>query len=411
MSWASERSLELQERGFDEVEGWLCLEHVADPALLDLVAQDGGAGSCAVCQRDDRPRTSLEELTSVVVETLRYWYSDPVDELPWDGAEGGYEGPVVDTSDVVGEVCGEAFQSDASDWIMQRLVEVISIDKWTVWGGGFDLDSLEWQWSYFADDVEHVARYVFSGPRESRQHDAPRRVGLFLDKVLVYATERLGLLRREDAGLAVFRGRLVDDPSKLKPVARDLGPPPPESASANRLSAAGISFLYASEDIETVVAEIAGHGVAPYAVVGKFVSNRALNILDLTGPPAAGGSLFDPQLRETRRMRAFLRSFVGHVTRPVIPDGRQHVEYAPTQVLTEFFRWMAPNPIDGIALPSAQTGKRTFVFFCNASEVDDEITKKERAVFTLSSGSAKVYTVIRSYSSELSPIGLSAPGT
>ncbi len=110
-------------------------------------------------------------------------------------------------------------------------------------------------------------------------------------------------------------------------------------------------------------------------------------------------------------MRAFLRSFVGHVTRPVIPDGRQHVEYAPTQVLTEFFRWMAPNPIDGIALPSAQTGKRTFVFFCNASEVDDEITKKERAVFTLSSGSAKVYTVIRSYSSELSPIGLSAPGT
>jgi hypothetical protein len=64
----------------------------------------------------------------------------------------------------------------------------------------------------------------------------------------------------------------------------------------------------------------------------------------------------------------FLSSFVSYITAPVIPDDRQHVEYAPTQLLTEYLRWVPDPKLDGIALPSAQTGNRTYVLFFGRSD-------------------------------------------
>jgi RES domain len=55
----------------------------------------------------------------------------------------------------------------------------------------------------------------------------------------------------------------------------------------------------------------------------------------------------------------------------VIPDGRQHIEYTPTQVLTEYLRWMPENRIDGIARPSAQTGEKTHVLFFDSKAFAD----------------------------------------
>lgn len=67
-------------------------------------------------------------------------------------------------------------------------------------------------------------------------------------------------------------------------------------------------------------------------------------------------------------MARFLSSFINYITTPVIPDGRQHVEYAPTQLLTEYLRWVPQPKLDGIALPSAQTGERTYVLFFDRSD-------------------------------------------
>jgi hypothetical protein len=58
------------------------------------------------------------------------------------------------------------------------------------------------------------------------------------------------------------------------------------------------------------------------------------------------------------------------MTRPIIPDGRQRVAYPPTRVLTEFFRWAPRTALDGIALRSSQTGKKTFVLFVDAEQID-----------------------------------------
>lgn len=92
-----------------------------------------------------------------------------------------------------------------------------------------------------------------------------------------------------------------------------------------------------------------------------------LRILDLTTSPAPI-SPFCLEQRQHARMGRFLASFVHYITSPVIPDDRVHVEYAPTQLLTEYLRWVLNPKLDGIALPSAQTGKCTYVLFFSRSD-------------------------------------------
>ena len=45
-------------------------------------------------------------------------------------------------------------------------------------------------------------------------------------------------------------------------------------------------------------------------------------------------------------------------------DGREHIDYVPTQVFTEYFRYAFPGRVDGLMFPSAQgPGNNVAVFF------------------------------------------------
>jgi hypothetical protein len=177
------------------------------------------------------------------------------------------------------------------------------------------------------------------------------------------------------------------------------------------MSPAGIPLFYASADAETAIAEIAGHGVEPFAVVGEFRNVRPVRVLDLTRRPSRP-SPFDSSRRRESQMAAFLDLFVSSITHPVIPDGRQHVEYAPTQVLTEFLRWAPERKIDGLILPSAQTSRPTYVLFYDQAGFttvgQEEATaprhalldfdeSDDRPTFSLDPSDVTVYEVHRQY--------------
>lgn len=53
------------------------------------------------------------------------------------------------------------------------------------------------------------------------------------------------------------------------------------------------------------------------------------------------------------------------ITRPVILDGNHPVDYAPTQVITDAFRYMSERPLDGIMYPSRvrEGGKNIVLFY------------------------------------------------
>lgn len=407
MGLAKRWAEELEARGYDQIDGSICLIHVTDPALEADLSDQITAGACGLCGRatDELAVIPVESLMATFMDSFRHFFTTS-DELPWDNEDGIYIGPQFDTREAVYELAADAFEPDVMDDALELLASAIGDEhEWTTWGTAAETDDLDYEWTQFAETVKYEARFVFLDD-EARQ-DPPSR---FLRKLREYVDEKNGLVRALPSGTPIFRGRLCEKPGEIAPTAEALGPAPRGRASANRMSPQGISLFYGSSDPETAVAEIAGHGVDPLAVVGRFVTVRELTVLDLTVRPSLP-SPFDQGRRREYRMLSFLGSFVDAITAPVIPDGRQHVEYVPTQVVTEYLRRIAEADLDGIVLPSVQTGRPTFVLFLDAdgvSNVADEPRSpslrdellglpEPLPALTLDANAVSTYRVTRSY--------------
>jgi hypothetical protein len=417
------RLLEFEARGFGNVEGAICLAHVADAVLVSKLTGLATERICIVCHRKvretERPfAVPLEDLLLEISATLHRHYVDAhVEGVPWDSEDGRYMGAeIYEIYDVINEICSGAFTEDVFDELVEMVVAAFGFDvTWTDARDAYSLDGLGWQWETFVETVQSKSRFVFvADDGTDERSSAPRQMAAFLSQLATYVGGQLNLIDHLAPGAVFYRGRLMDTPRTRKRECKVLRPAPPAKATANRMSPAGIPMFYASADPQTAIAEIAGHGPQPYAMIGAFRSTRQLRLLDLTRKPTFP-SYFDGPKHEEFGMARFLKSFVQSITQPIIPDGRQHIEYTPTQVLTEYFRWMPGSRIDGIALPSAQTHEKTYALFFDGEAFADEgddlprrphpflpDSHADRApVFTLAKEDIHVYEVKRTYSGTL----------
>jgi RES domain/HEPN/RES N-terminal domain 1 len=405
---------------FADAEGAVCLAHILDPALASKMHTLATERACIVCDR----KASIAEpafavpfanvLGEIGAVLHRHFASVDDEAVPFDSEDWCYAGAdTYQTNEVVANICYGAFRDDVSGELIEKVVGEFPADiTWTDTRGADSPDGLDWEWEYFAETVQSRSRFIFVAGGDLADHSrAPTESAAFLGRLAAYVDGELGLIDDLEAGAVFYRGRLMDAPQALKPECAMLQPAPPAIAAANRMSPAGIQMFYASADAQTAIAEIAGHGPEPYALMGAFRSTRGLRVLDLTRK-AAFPSLFEEARHAELGLAGFLRSFVDRITQPVIPDGRQHIEYTPTQVLTEYLRWMPRNPIDGIALPSAQTGQKTYVLFFDSkafADVDWESSGRLPASlavgrrvdwspdFTLAKDDIHVYEVRRRY--------------
>jgi len=118
-------------------------------------------------------------------------------------------------------------------------------------------------------------------------------------------------------------------------------------------------MFYGATDVETCLAELC-HGPDETAcTVGSFITARPFNVLDLTRLPPVPGTFSRPSPMKMKRLELrFLHAFSHDISRPVERDELIHIEYVPTQVVTEYFRraYRTKNgePIQGILYPSAK---------------------------------------------------------
>jgi len=104
------------------------------------------------------------------------------------------------------------------------------------------------------------------------------------------------------------------------------------------MSPAGIVMMYVSEDAGTALAETVDQE-GTY-VVGEFVTERGALILDLAELPETPSIFYevpDSMEYDPRQNLIFLHHIAREISRPIARDDRVHVEYVPTQVVTEFF--------------------------------------------------------------------------
>jgi hypothetical protein len=166
-------------------------------------------------------------------------------------------------------------------------------------------------------------------------------------------------------GSVVFRAR-SQPAGTVHGTAGSLGPPPLAHAiQTNRMSPAGVVMTYAAEDSETALAETARK--PGMFAVGKFVIDRDLLILDLTRLPEAPSEfaeLPDSLEYDPRPRLNFLHAISREISRPIAGDNHVHVEYVPTQVVTEYVRTVFRvdgRKADGIRYASSRGNVATAV--------------------------------------------------
>ena len=80
----------------------------------------------------------------------------------------------------------------------------------------------------------------------------------------------------------------------------------------------------------------------------------------------------------------FLRRFAEDIVLPIELDGREHIDYVPTQVFTEYLRYAFPGDSpDGLVFSSARAQGRNYVLFCGPELIATQGSKRDDAVLTI----------------------------
>src|SRR4051812_12747904 len=85
---------------------FVCARCVKDYALAEVVRNNLASEQCDFCGRTSKRMiaAAVDDVTEHIAECINREYSDPVDELPYESADGGYQGDVVDSWDLLEEI-------------------------------------------------------------------------------------------------------------------------------------------------------------------------------------------------------------------------------------------------------------------------------------------------------------------
>lgn len=352
---------------------FMCGRCAGDPDLRGFVESRAVSRTCDFCSRATRvdSAASADEVVEYVAERLATEYEDAAEQVPYETREGGYQADVRTSIEILWEVGLSTGSEGAFQYIADNLPDLSWVER-----DYFSLhpfQTLRYGWDGFCEQVKHRTRHLFfepSDPDEFAQHDEIRPDQML--EALVRLIERAGLVRQLTAGTKLYRVRAHSATTSYSTLA-ELGPPPRERAVLpNRMSPAGIPMLYCAEDVETAVREtIRRRTTRTHYTVAEMVVDTDLTIVDLVSLPKRRG-VFAPDLsREERAGINFLHAFVGDLAKPIRRDGREHVEYVPTQVVTEYLKLRFRSDgqaMLGVRYPSAKVnGGVNVALFADAS--------------------------------------------
>lgn len=342
----------------------VCSECVEEAGLQDFISRRFKVGTCSYCDSETKV-CSLNDLVPFIDECLRIEYVDAADALPYDSEEGELWGDQFSSLELLQE-CG---LGGGSFEFVEDVANCLSTDSWASVFGLYDSTDREYStaWEKFVNLVQKSFRYTFlAQPLESDDPSAEIHTASDLLAGLVKQHSMLVPIVSLDTSTVVYRARFSDS-DRFELNAINLGPPEYKIAArySNRMSPAGICYFYGALDPETAIAEIKVE-VRSSVALGRFSCLRVLNLIDFANVMEVP-SLFDENLNTVRTELKILNNFADEISKPCSPDSLLHVEYVPTQIITEYFRWCFQKnekPVDGIIYRSSvRAGGRSVAFF------------------------------------------------
>ena len=225
-------------------------------------------------------------------------------------------------------------------------------------------------WQQFRNEILHEQRFFNTGALKRLEE-------IFDDLHLIRSKENEPAVYKLNPGnqnAVFYRARVSNDPAERSCILGDpvtnLGPPPNQLRTAGRMNSSGIMAFYGAFDLQTCIAELRP-AVGETVVAAKFALNRRILVLDTTGFSGSPESINVFAKTHIKRMRLwkFMTKFMHEIAQPCLPDD-EHLDYVPTQVVSEYLTHLYKPPIDGIIYQSAQNGSgKNIAIFGNAGMV------------------------------------------
>lgn len=345
----------------------VCSDHINDQAIKKYIIEEGQVDTCSYCKK----RTTileLEFLIHFINSGLKFFYDDAGNCMYYESAEGGYHGaPTFLIDDLLNDEIGLEINNSNLQNDIQN-----AFDSSIVWCKDDPYserknEELTYNWNHFKNIVKHNSRYFFlNTPEGKKAFEILNEVGRRVDS--------LNLFTNISIGTKFFRCRQHDSAEVITDAKKMASPPLKLTKGQNRMSPAGISMFYCAFDKKTACLETIDQKrtLENFISTAIFTNNAELNLLDFSKLPPVP-SIFDKENRVNYYSIIFLKNFINDLSKDIERDGSEHIEYVPTQIVTEYFRFAYEeftfNHIDGIIYPSSKSeGRNSCVLFFDYEE-------------------------------------------
>ncbi|MDR9622301.1 RES family NAD+ phosphorylase [Acinetobacter baumannii] len=139
-----------------------------------------------------------------------------------------------------------------------------------------------------------------------------------------------------------------------------MGVAPLRIATAGRMNPAGIPYFYIADSSLTAKLEVIKD--QEHWSCAKFKLKKDIEVIDFSYLPEIP-SIFEIEKYENRQKIIFLHDLVEDMSKPVGPDEKDHIDYIPTQVVSEFFRYRFKPIVKGIKYRSVKNPKGLNIAF------------------------------------------------
>lgn len=339
----------------------LCSNHFTDNYVKRYINRNSVSGYCNYCKKNKKV-IPLEDFMFYLMGILTKFYTDAAEFMSYDSSEGGYLGEILNSYELFDklglDVDNGELQQDMMDSIEDKCWA--SQDKHY----GDDGDGMMFRWNYFKYIVQHKTRYLFYNTSIFKEDIYKEQIHSILELVSD-GVKKLKLLTALPPNFVLYRCRQHDHKTRIKEASEIAAPDKKYAIYPNRMSPAGIAMFYGAFDLDTAKMEVIDNSdkKKKYLTSAIFRNKESLNLIDFT--KILSINLFNEKLRkEDYYLTTFLHDFIKDISRPIKHDGKEHIEYVPTQILTEFFRYIHPHhkkSVDGIIYPSSKDGKSKVV--------------------------------------------------
>ena len=360
----------------------VCSNCFGDPHLKSEIERQADSHTCDFCGANWEAvqAAPLEGVVEYILQQIEIEYASADQSLPNDPEtkERMFPEDEFDTAELLENHIGLELPNDDGA-LMCHLVETLPEQDWCLLNplGTQEDEAISNSWDAFKQFIKHRRRFFFlaHGDR-ALEHDitwgeAAYEIPELLERIATFAMAH-GMLTTMPAGTAWIRCQELGE-AESGFGARRMGPPPYDRATLpNRMSPAGVPMFYGAETRQTALAEVAEN--SGRFAAGRFAVQRDAIVFDVrTAPPVP--SLFDPEHARDRSVAMFMHSFIADFRAPIDRKRLPHIDYLPTQIITEYFRTMVlvdDAPVDGIVYASTKDGGKAVVLFAENEDVVDD---------------------------------------